>query len=510
MVESVQERSTIGAIWVAIETWGGQLAQFVVFLLLARLLGPEAYGLVNIALIMNIVGTALIVEGGWVEAIIQQRDLESRHINSVFWALLAFGGGLALVAIIAGEPLAWLFRRPDLALLVACLAPALPLQALAIVPEALLCRDMRFGPLAARSLIATLTAGAVGIAMALAGMGVWSLVANQLVQPVVATLVVWRACSWRPRASFSRAHLLALMPFVMGMLGSRALLALDTVIPRLAIGYTMGAPAVGQFALAKKITELLNQLLIRPLARVAIPGFAAYAGRPDKIATLLQRTAELGALVVCPSFAGLAFVAPDLIPLALGPQWLPSVPVIQVFALMAAITPLVWLQGALMCGIGRADIQLTMGAASTVALLAGLALVWPLSLVAFAAVMVARSYLVFPLYLFLMQKTNGIDPRTSVGTSLRPILASLLMLGALFGASSLLPGDLHRSARVAIFVIIGSLTYGAALLVLARPLILGLIDVLRPALSAHRRAAPRPLAAAVRNDAGAAAARGNR
>ena len=52
----------------------------------------------------------------------------------------------------------------------------------------------------------------------------------------------------------------------------------------------MGAPAVGQFALARKITELLNQLLIRPLARVAIPGFAAYAGRPDKLATLLERT----------------------------------------------------------------------------------------------------------------------------------------------------------------------------------------------------------------------------
>ena len=95
------------------------------------------------------------------------------------------------------------FPAPDLPLLVACLAPTLPLQALAIVPEALLCRDMRFGALAARSLIIeTLTAGAVGIAMALAGMGVSNLVANQLVQPVVATLVVWRACSWRPRASF--------------------------------------------------------------------------------------------------------------------------------------------------------------------------------------------------------------------------------------------------------------------------------------------------------------------
>ena len=185
----------------------------------------------------------------------------------------------------------------------------------------------------------------------------------------------------------------------------------------------------------------------------------------------------MGALVACPSLAGLAFVAPDLIPLALGPQWLPSVPIIQVFALLAAITPLVWLQGALMCGIGRADVQLTMGVVSTAALLAGLALVRPLSLVGFAAVMVARSYLVFPLYLFLMQRTNGINPRASVGTSLRPVLASLLMLSALFGASSLLPEDLHRAARVAVFVIIGSLTYGAAPFKFAKP-ILGKLSVM--------------------------------
>ena len=121
----------------------------------------------------------------------------------MFWALLAFGGGLALVAIVAGEPLAWLFRRPDLPLLVACLAPRSPLQALAIVPEALLAATCASPRWRRRSLIAILTAGAVGIAMAIAGMGVWSLVANQLVQPVVATLVVWRACSWRPTASFS-------------------------------------------------------------------------------------------------------------------------------------------------------------------------------------------------------------------------------------------------------------------------------------------------------------------
>ena len=97
------------------------------------------------------------------------------------------------------------------------------------------------------------------------------------------------------------------------------------MIPRLAIGYALGAPAVGQFALARKIIELLNQLLMRPLARVGISGFAAYAGKPAQLAALLQRTAELGALAACPSFVGLAFVAPDLVPLALGPQWLPSV-----------------------------------------------------------------------------------------------------------------------------------------------------------------------------------------
>ena len=394
--------------------------------------------------------------------------------------------------------------------MVACLALALPLQALTIVPDGLLRRELRFAPLAVRSVFAMVTAGCVGIALAIAGLGVWSLVAYQLVQPAVATLVVWRACSWRPTVSFSRSHFVALMPFVGGMLGTRALLAFDVVIPRLAIGYALGAPAVGQFTIAKKIVELLNQLLMQPLARVGISGFAAYAGRPAQLAALLQRTAEVGALAVCPSFVGLAFIAPDLMPLAFGPQWLPSVPIIQVFAVLGAITPLIWIQNALLCGTGRAGLQLALGVVATIILLAGFAVVQPLTLAGFAAVIVARSYLTFPLRLLLVHKTSGIDPRRSVATSLRPLLASLMMLSALFVVSGLLPEGLHRASRLLILVTTGGLAYGAALLLLARPLLLELLDLLRRSLATHRRAAPRALAAAVPDDGGAAPAHGRR
>ena len=439
MTGRVKERAAISAIWAAVEAWGAQVTQFAIFVVLARLLSPEAHGLIGITLTVNIVGTGLIFEGGWGDALIQRRDLEADHINSVFWALLAFGSGLALIAVAAAYPLAWIFQRPDLPPVVACLGLALPLLALTVVPDALLRREMRFAPLALRSLFAMITAGCVGIAMAIAGLGVWSLVAYQVVQPAVATLVVWRACDWRPTVGFSRAHLVALMPFVAGTLGSRALLTVDLLIPRFAIGYALGVPAVGQFTIARKISELLNQLLVLPLTRVGIPGFAAYAGKPGQLAALLQRTAEVGALVACPSFAGLAFVAPDLVPLALGRQWLPSVPIVQVFAILGAITPLMWLQGALLCGLGRAGVQLAMGAVSTIALLTGLAIVQPLTLIGFAAVIVARSYVTFPVLLLVVQKISGIAPRRSVATCLRPLLASVLMLSALFAAAGLLP-----------------------------------------------------------------------
>ena len=186
-------RVTKGTVWATVETWGLQAVQFLTFLVLARLLGPEIYGLVGIALSVNVLGEALIVEGGWIESIVQRRDLDRRHLDAIFWAVLGLGMCMGALGVLGAALVADLYDQPQLAPLMAVLSAAVPLRSLSIVPEGLLCRRLEFAPLAMRSLLSVAIAGLVGVALAIAGAGAWSLAVYQLVQPCLGALLVWRS-----------------------------------------------------------------------------------------------------------------------------------------------------------------------------------------------------------------------------------------------------------------------------------------------------------------------------
>jgi O-antigen/teichoic acid export membrane protein len=464
----LKHRTIVGAFWISVEAWGQQLLQFVLFAILARLLGPQTYGLVALALMVIVAGDVLITNGGWSEALIQRRDLDPRCIDTVFWFLLAAAG--ALVILLAGL-VATAFRQPELAGIIAWLSTVLPLASLSVVPDALLRRELRNAPLAARSLLATAGAGLVAVPMALTGFGVWSLVTFQLAQPLIRALVLWVAHPWRPTLCFSGPQLREITGYVGGVLGERILGSLDFVLPRVILGHALGPAAVGQFTTARNMFDLLVQLLIRPVSRVALPSFAGLADDRARMQELFTLGAQYSALVAFPAHMGLALVAPDLIPLVLGPAWSPSVPVLQVLMLFGLILPLSLLGTALMHGIGRVGWQLALAGGSTVLLASLLALVGSTSIVAVAVAIVARAYVVFPLRVYVVRRATGLRVMPALLGSLRLLLATGLMAMAVYAWQRLISSSLHPWLSVASSAVIGMVVYGASIQLFARPLV---------------------------------------
>jgi O-antigen/teichoic acid export membrane protein len=460
-----------GAVWAAAETWGLQLAQFGLFLILARLLGPEAYGLVGIALTVNIVGEALISEGGWIEAIVQRRDLDIRHLDAAFWALLALGIGLSVVACCSAPLLAALFDQPRITVLTALLSLALPLRCLAVVPEALLCRHLDFAPLAVRSLLSVAIAGIGGVTLAVNGVGVWSLLAYYLLQPLTAGLLVWHSVDYRPAMAISRPHLRSLLPFVGTMLVDRAVVTTDSLLPRLVIGYLLGPGPLGHYTIARKVIELAAQLLTKPIMKAGLSGFASSAGEPEELRRLFGWAVILGMAVACPGFLGLALVAPEIVALALDAEWKPAIGIIQILALCGPALVTARLCAVLLYGLGRPGTQLAANCGGLLLLLALLAVGTPLSGAVVAALIVARTYLALPWHLVLVRRVTEINP-------MRPLLKTGPTLGAVavmvmavvafrwtfspqLGTLPLLVGSMG----------VGALGYGLALALLARPLL---------------------------------------
>ena len=480
-----------GAMWSSLETLGTQLLQFLAFVALARLLGPQSWGVVGVALILTSASDTLINEAGWIEALVQKADLERADLDSVFWLLVGSATATAIVIIVLAAPMAEWFGEPQLEAILPWLAWSVPLAAVGVVPHALLWRKLACRSLALRSLLGMLLAGVAGVATALAGGGIWSLVVFQLVQPGVEVLFSWVILPWRPGMRLSLPHLRRTFAFVSGVLGERVLLLTEALLPRILIGGILGPLAVANYTMARKILELGSKLLWAPVSRVAMPTFIALAGDPGRARDGLVAGVGLTALVSFPAFVGLAVIVPELVVILFGPAWNASVPAIRIAVLVGPTLPLTWLLSAFLMAHGDARSVLLLGAIGT-ALFAVLLLLLPrMSVEGVLGVLLARSYMMLPLRLAWVARVGTLDGAACLRIARGPALAAVLMAGACIGLRSLLPAHIGPGSRICLSVLGGAVIYSAALVCLAGPLLRSTGQLAqRSGMRPWRRAAP--------------------
>ncbi|MCB1885127.1 MAG: lipopolysaccharide biosynthesis protein [Geminicoccaceae bacterium] len=485
----LRRRLAHGGFWAAAETWGQQLVNFLIFAVLARLLGPEAYGLLALAIVIPALGELILMRGGWGEALIQRRALEPAHVDSVFWLLLVLSSLIGALTALGARPLALAFGVPGLEPLIPWLALTIPLAALYAVPDALMRRELRFAPLAARTLLATTLGGAAGIGAAFLGYGVWSLVVQQVVQRAVATAALWLACPWRPTLRFSRRHYGELHRFSVASLGERLLLYADEFVPRLLLGHYLGPVVLGYYVLARKLLELMTEALIQPFVKVAMPVFAQLQDDPVKARRILVDGTRLAAAIAFPAFAGLALVAPDLLPVAFGEPWRPAVPATQVLALVGLSLPLSYFAAALMRGRGRAGWQLLIGAVGTLLIVLGVALAGPYGLVPAALAILLRFALLVPLRLLVAGRVLGADVAAQARACL-PFLGATGGMALAVGAWYALEPGLAPLPSLACVVALGGAAYPLAVAFLAPGFVRDLGGLVRATVGAARAGTP--------------------
>jgi O-antigen/teichoic acid export membrane protein len=393
------DRAASGAVWVSAQTWGNQIARFAVFLVLARILGPEAFGILTLALVVTALGEGLTVEGGWSKGLIRKPQLDPEDLDSVFWLLMAISGVFVCLAFVLANPVADWFEEPEVARILPWIASVLPLHALNVVPQAILERNFNFRDLALVSLISTLCGGLIGVALALAGAGIWSLVLYQIAQILIRTMLLWRVCRWRPGRRVDWTSLKDILSFATGVLTDRVARAMDFIVGRALIGYHMSTSSLGYYGFAHEFLGLNRRLLVAPLTRVALPAIAGLHFHPERLRAALISGIQYLALVAFPAPIGLAIVAPDLVPLLVGPRWAAAVLAVQIAMLLGPIAPLIRLSVTLQLAVGRARAVAGLAALATTVFLALLLLPKHLTVETVLLALVVRTYLVFPLHL---------------------------------------------------------------------------------------------------------------
>jgi O-antigen/teichoic acid export membrane protein len=466
-----------GAAWVAIETWGRQLAMFVVFVVLARNLDPEAFGFAALAMVVPTI-VAVPVTRGIPEALIQRPDVEPIHFDSAFWLLAVTGSALSgLVWSFAGA-IAAAFSQPVLEDLVRWTSVVIVLQALAAVPAAILKRQLHFRLFALRTLTGTVVGGTLGIGTAIAGYGMWSLVWMLVAKTAVETAVILFGSAWRPRLRYSHARCRELFGFAGPLIGQSLWAFVNEEIPKVLVGSFLGPYAVGVYAVARRPLDFLSEAFLGPLTAVTMPTVARVQSEPAKINAFFNASIRVAAIAGFPAFLGFAAIAPVAVPFIFGPQWVSGVVAVQILMLLGLQRTIDSICALTILALGHSGLFFGLNISYTVLAVVLLTAAVHIDLETTMAALLASNLLLLPVFLFLVHHVAHIDVLKPLTILPRLLAAALLMFAAVTAWLVAAPESTPQGFLIAGGIIIGAVVYGAAAIVLLRPDLLDARDML--------------------------------
>lgn len=475
----MQKRVARGLLWTLIDTWGGQLLGLVIFVILANLLQVVDFGLVALAAVFVALGQ-LLSDQGLGDAVIQRRELTRRQLDTAFWAALATGIVLSVAGFLLAGPIAALLKEPRLEQILQVLSLVFVLAALNSIQLALLRRELDFRSLALRRLAAVGVGGVVGIVLALYfHAGAWALVGQQLASAAMSVVMLWAASPWRPSFSFSAPDFRSLFAYGLNVLGSDLLGFFSRNTDNLLIGVFLGPIPLGFYAVAYRILDTSQVVLVSAARRLVFPSFARLQHDLDRVSRAYLRLARSSSALTLPGYIGLALVAHEAIVVLFGQQWAPSA---AAASLLFAIGPVLTVQafsGAVWNAIGHPEVTLRFRLVSTITNVVGFVIAVLLfrNIVAVAAAFVIRGYLLLPLNIYWMRVYAGVRVRDQLLRLKGVGAATGLMAVAVLGAKFALVGHVHVVILLAAEVVVGVLVFGLGLWLVERSLLKELFAV---------------------------------
>lgn len=359
MAESLRKKTLYGMSWSFAENFSLQGIQFVIGVLLARVLSPSDYGMVGMLAIFTAISQTLI-NSGFSTAIVRKTDRTQTDLSTAFWFNIGVGIVLYFILFFSGPLIARFYNVPLLADLIKVTAITLIFNSLCIVQQALFTIKMDFKTQAKISVSSSLTTGVIGVVMAYNGFGVWSIVWPGVFGGALRCILMWVFSKWRPDKIFSTASFKDLFSF-----GSKLLLSglIDTTynnIYPIVIGKKFSATDLGYYSRAEGYSQLPATSITGVLQRVTFPMLCEIQDDMARLENVYRRLLRLSAFVVFPSMTGLAAIAEPLIRFMITDKWLMCVPYLQILCIAIMWHPIHAINLNLLQVKGRSDLFLRL------------------------------------------------------------------------------------------------------------------------------------------------------
>lgn len=323
-------------------TFGAQgvkvVIQFGAIVVLARLLSPEAFGL--IAMVAALGGVLdLVKEFGLSAATIQRPDITHAQVTMLFWINTAVGSAIALILLFGAPVIAQFYHQPALVAVTRWLSLGFLISGLTTQHWALLRRQMRFATIAALETSSEIVGFAVAITAALAGAGYWALVAQRLTVPFLVLIGSWILCRWRPGRPIVGTPIGELVRFGASITGCNLVGTLSRGVDQVLIGWLFGPVSLGLYERAAKLLVAPINNINAPLYAVAMPALSRLSDQSDRYRKAYREIFEKLAMVTMPAGVGVAVMAGWVVNILFGPRWLDATPLVACFAIAASYYP---------------------------------------------------------------------------------------------------------------------------------------------------------------------------
>ncbi|GAA3608831.1 lipopolysaccharide biosynthesis protein [Microlunatus ginsengisoli] len=409
--------------WSMAAVLGRQISQMVCALVLARLLGPETYGVISAATVY-VTFTTLLLDQGLAAALVQRPVLSRFAPGAVATANLLCGLALALITIGAAPAVADFFRAPDLTPLLQVLGVGLLIKALAITPRAINLRLMRFRLIGVADISGGVLGAIAGISAALAGAGIWSM-AVQVIFTDLVIAVVLLARTHGTRPNHHLGELTEILPFSLRLFGSNALAFASRNLDNILVGRFLGVTALSLYSMAYRVLVIPVQMIGQTVNRVTFPMFSRLAGDQPRLGRNLIKVTELLAFATIPGMFAIAVASPQLIDIVLGHEWAATAPVLSILAVAGARETVFSVTQSLMRAKGVGKLVLRYEFLATGVQLTGIVIGLQFGLIGVALGFTIAGFLLSPVMLVIQRRLSSAPIRTLLGRMLRPTHASL-------------------------------------------------------------------------------------
>lgn len=318
--DSLKKKTVKGVIWSSVERFSVQGVQFLVMLVIARILDPKDFGLVGMLTIFLAVAQSLI-DSGFSQALIRKQDRSEIDNNTVFYFNIIVSGLLYLLLFAIAPWVAGFYNEPQLTDLMRVLCVIVIINSFAVVQRAIYTANIDFKTQAKASFWAALISGGVGVCMAKNGYGVWTLVWQQLLNAGFNTIFLWICSSWYPRFRYSWQSFRELFAFGSKLLASGLLDTIYNNMYMLVIGKVFSAASLGHYSQADRFTKLPSSNISGILQRVTYPVLCRIQNDDERLRKDYRQLLRLSAFIIFPLMCLLAGISYPLVELVIGEKW---------------------------------------------------------------------------------------------------------------------------------------------------------------------------------------------